>query len=319
MNYDASVVIPLHNRSNLIRYTLASLSPDMHPGVCLQVIVIDDMSSDAGPTIVQEEFPWVTLVLNSGNKGASACRNQGTALLKSQAVLFLDSDDLVEDNFFRVKLNYLQREPNCVGVYGPWECFESDAGFHEGAIRPRHSRYSLYSLEDRVAILENLLQGWFIPINATLWRTEAVNAAGGFNPRLKINQDVDFFFRMLLNGRISGLEAPRALIRMHGGERVGQVTNEEKLKQILELRSFFLAGLEERGLLSETLKRAMATYCFGLWSMHRKKFPGTSDEFLKLSRELHPGLKLRGTPWLRVLASLFGNTRAIQIKQWLRD
>ncbi len=313
-----TVIIPLYNRSSLISFTLQSLVPENHPDVELEVLVIDDASIDNGPAVVQQEFPWVKLIRNDVNKGASECRNQGISLASGEFIFFLDSDDLVERNFFSARLGRLQQNNDLIGVYGPWIHFESDNTFHENQLRPRKSVYPLYESGQRNAILENLMIGWYIPINATVWRTQAVRNTGGFIVGLEINQDVDFCFRLLSNGQISGIKAPHALIRQHKGERVGQSISEDRLKQMLELRKRFIHDLEKHNLRSQRYDRALGTYTFHLWSQYRKQYPDTVGELLKLSQQLNPNLRLKGSLWFRILATLTGNVTAVKIKHLLQ-
>ncbi|HWC76571.1 MAG TPA: glycosyltransferase family A protein, partial [Blastocatellia bacterium] len=101
---DVSVIIPLYNRANLICFTLESLRADLHPGVGLEIIVVNDASTDDGVERVARNFPNVR-VLNQEHSGAPAARNAGLALASAEATLLLDSDDLVEPGFFKPRLD----------------------------------------------------------------------------------------------------------------------------------------------------------------------------------------------------------------------
>lgn len=313
-----SVVIPLYNRADLILHSLNSLAPENHSGLVLEVIVVDDASQDNGPEVVRKKFPGVTVVENTSNKGASACRNQGISLALGEFIFFLDSDDIVEKDFFAERIKRLQSDTQLMGVYGPWTHFESEAEYQETLIRPRKASYPLYEKAQSRTIIENILAGWYIPINATVWRTQAVREAGGFDEQLRINQDVDFCFRMLLQGEVCGIPSPRALIRIHQGERVGHTTSEDRLKQMLELRKGFMRKLEQQQLAKASHRQALGTFAFNLWAAHRKEYPEVSSQLLILSHELYPELTLKGTRWLRLLASVIGNVNAIKFKQWLQ-
>ncbi len=313
-----SVIIPLYNRANLISHTLNSLNQFRQPTIDIDVVVVDDCSTDGGCELVQTNFQWVKLICNESNMGAPFCRNLGLKFAKGKYVHFLDSDDLVEMNFYLHKIERLEREGDLAGVYGPWVYFESDHEFQNQFVRPRHAMYPLYDTSSNKQIVINLLGGWFIPIHAVIWRTTMVREAGGFNCNLQINQDVDFCFRMLLRNVIVGIDSPRALIRIHNGERIGKVASEEKLGQILELRMAFIEALKNLNSSVTVYQKAVAQYSFGLWGEYRKIYPSTADKFLAFSKESDPHLKVSGSLPFRLLAAFCGNANAVKIKQWFK-
>jgi glycosyltransferase involved in cell wall biosynthesis len=314
-----SVIIPLYNREHLISYTLQSLSAENHPDVSLEVILIDDNSTDNGVLLIKQKFSWVNLITNTINKGASACRNQGLKLAKGQHVFFIDSDDLVEPGFFFNRVMTLVEDPKLIGAYGPWTHFETEANYTIDTLRPRKSQYPLHSTDSNQLLLRNLLSGWFVPINATIWHTDVVRISGGFSESLKINQDVDFFFRMLQLGPIAGVDSPKALIRIHKGERVGQTISEEKLLQILNLRKYFYQTLEEKNLSSLENREALASYLLNMWALYRNAYPVVAKACLNFSKDIYPDLQLKGSVGLRLLSKLVGIEKAIVFKQFFRS
>lgn len=319
MNRIISVVIPLFNRQKFVAATLRSLAPEHHKEVELQIIVVDDGSTDDGANMIRNQFPHVLVVSNRVNKGASACRNQGLAIASGDFVFFIDSDDLVEPGFFDNKLRLLFENQEVIGVYGPWCHFESEGEFRNQDIRPRRGQYPIYSADSNALILENLLSGWFIPINATLWRIQYIHKVGGFSEKLKINQDVDLYFRLLQQGHVIGVYSPRALIRIHSGDRVGHKISEEKLWQIMKVREFFFETLVGNGLDTTNNRKALALYGFNMWAMYRKAYPTVARSFLQFSNSIYPRLQLKGGVLLRGLARLVGNSNAVILKQLIRS
>lgn len=312
-----SVVIPLYNREKLIPFTLDSLRPEFHPGVELEVIVVDDGSTDAGPELVKKLYPWVHLIENTVNKGAPVCRNIGLNAVSTKYVLFLDSDDLVENDFFKERLSKLIVW-DVVGIYGPWDYFESEDLFNEQLIRPRHSKYLIYYEPVVTSVVENLLGGWYIPSPAILWNTTALKSINGFDESLKVNQDVDLLFRALQLGMTCGVDKGRALIRIHRGERIGEINSREKLSQIFQLRKRFVNQLIAAGNFSDVCRERAARYLFNLWAVYRKLYPDETKQILVYSKSLYSHLVLEGSWPLRMLGRVVGNKYAIAIKQLLR-
>lgn len=317
-----SIIIPLYNRIGLIAFTLQSLSQPNHTSVDFEVIVVDDGSTDGGPDLVASNFPWVKLIRNAVNRGAPTCRNQGLSVAKGEFVLFLDSDDLIEEDFFKAKLDAFAQFPDVAGVYGPWDYFESLVDFEDADVRPRHSAYPLYSEPEQDKVIENILGGWFIPIHAIVWRTEWIKKIGGFREDLIINQDVDFCFRMLVKYPIVGVSSSRALIRMHHLAGVGALTENnvlpKKLNQILYLREEMVTQLIELGRYDKANHKAVARYCFDFWVRYRKTQPAITQKFLQFSKSQYPNLELKGGFGLKALAFIFGAEYAVRIKQMIR-
>lgn len=86
-----SVVIPLYQKRHRIEACLASVKAQtFYP---LEVIVVDDGSTDGGGELVQEiGSGWVRYVRQK-NSGVSAARNHGISLAEGVFVAFLDADD----------------------------------------------------------------------------------------------------------------------------------------------------------------------------------------------------------------------------------
>lgn len=97
-----SIIIPCYNCSKTIRLTLDSVFAQ--PYEFVEVICINDDSTDDTLQILQDYKDRITIVCNGYNKGQFYSRNRGIALSKNDFILFLDSDDLLSENIF-IRLN----------------------------------------------------------------------------------------------------------------------------------------------------------------------------------------------------------------------
>ena len=319
--HETSVVIPVHNRAALIEHTLASLLPERHPAVHLRVIVVDDGSTDGGAEAAKRVCPTVQ-VLRQPRRGAAAARNAGLACVTTETVLFLDSDDLVEPDFFLPRLDALADNPTAAGAYGPYDCFEGEGVFQEAMIRPRHTPYPVETggVTSRSHLLR-LLGGWYLVGPATLWRASVIRDLGAYDESLRVNQDVELMFRVLTrSGGLIGCTGPRALCREHALDaRQGVVAGDRgKASDLLMLRRRFLSALTEAGLADQAARDALGRYCLDRWFELRMSVPDIAEEFYTLSRSISPRLRLEGRWPLRALASAFGARRALVIAQALR-
>lgn len=100
MKYLYSVIIPVFNSEKTIRRCLNSILDHRHS--CVEIIVVNDGSTDRSNEIIQEfannhsDF----IYLQKENGGVSSARNAGLDVAHGEYVLFVDSDDYVLPTFF---------------------------------------------------------------------------------------------------------------------------------------------------------------------------------------------------------------------------
>src|ERR1022692_1279698 len=107
MNPTVSVVIPTYERSGKVQgaidRVLAQTSSD------LEVIVVDDGSSDGTGPILEKTFGDRIRYYFQNNQVVSVARNRGIAEARGEWVAFLDSDDLWEKDKLEGNLKALER------------------------------------------------------------------------------------------------------------------------------------------------------------------------------------------------------------------
>jgi len=89
-----SIVILNYNTGELLRGCLQSLY-EIKNDLAFEVIVIDNDSSDDSEKLVYENFKWVTLLKNRTNLGFAKGNNRAKNIVKSEYILFLNSDTIV--------------------------------------------------------------------------------------------------------------------------------------------------------------------------------------------------------------------------------
>ncbi len=98
-----SVIIPAYNIESLLEKCVASVAEQDYPDGLLEVIVVDDGSTDNTAKIadeLSEKYPNVT-VLHKENGGSSSARNLGIRHSKGDYVGFVDSDDFVDRRMYK--------------------------------------------------------------------------------------------------------------------------------------------------------------------------------------------------------------------------
>jgi GT2 family glycosyltransferase len=117
-----SVVIPTYNRATMVeRAVRSALAQDYE---ALEVVVVDDGSSDDTAARLAVFGDRVRLVCHPVNRGASAARNTGIEAARGEYVALLDSDDLWAPDKTRRQLQFMAErglDMSCTGfrsVYG---------------------------------------------------------------------------------------------------------------------------------------------------------------------------------------------------------
>ena len=106
-----SVIIPVFQVATTLERCVESvLSQDYAD---MEVILVDDGSTDQSPTLCDElaaKHPQVH-VIHQTNKGLSAARNTGIELSKGTYITFIDSDDTMGSNTLKLLMTELEQHP----------------------------------------------------------------------------------------------------------------------------------------------------------------------------------------------------------------
>lgn len=210
-----SVVIPCYNGARYIRATLTSVLAQDWPN--LEVIVVDDGSTDASAEIVTRDFPSVTLV-RQANAGVASARNLGIRRAGGQWVAFLDADDVWLPGKLTAQWQRLSTEPGTRMAYSAWQVWASEA--------PAPSPEDLAAL---LADSENAIRwdgpsGWIYPqllVDCVVWTSTVLaerslfDEIGMFDPGLPVGEDYDLWLRASRVTPIARVPRPLALYRIH--------------------------------------------------------------------------------------------------------
>jgi GT2 family glycosyltransferase len=112
-----SVCIANWNCRELLRGCLETLT-EVDQGVRLEIIVVDNASTDGAAGMVAQQFPHVHLIRNSENRGFARANNQAAHRARGRYLFFLNNDTLVPPGTIRKLLDYLESHPDA-GMVGP--------------------------------------------------------------------------------------------------------------------------------------------------------------------------------------------------------
>lgn len=211
-----SVVVPCFNAERWITATLASVQAQQWPA--LETIVIDDGSTDATAARVLREFPQARLV-RQANAGVAAARNRGAALAQGEWIAFIDADDWWLPDKLRLQLEALRdAQPPSGLCCSAWSVWTSNAPEPEPDL-----------LEKLAAQADDSAKwagpsGWIYPqllLDSQVWtstvlvKRDLFMQAGGFDPSLRIGEDLDLWLRLSRVTPVLRVPRPLALYRNH--------------------------------------------------------------------------------------------------------
>ena len=187
--------MPLYNDAASIESCLEALLAQTC-AADLEIIVVDDGSTDAGPARASS---YPIRLIRQRNAGPAAARNAGARAAKGAILIFLDADCIApRDWAVRVLLQFE----------------DAQVGAVTGAITPAepHIMAKLIQLEidERYAKLEKSLAVDFFASVAVAIRSELFHAVGGFREDFRYNEDVELAYRLnALSTKIIFVAEPR--------------------------------------------------------------------------------------------------------------
>jgi glycosyltransferase involved in cell wall biosynthesis len=201
-----AVVIPTHNRPQMLAVTLRSVLAQR--GVELTVAVVDDGSSNrhAVPALIEALGDRrVHLVHHDTPRGVSAARNTGIANTSSDWVAFCDDDDVWAPEKLSAQLTAMQRNP------AGW-AYTGDVAI-DGQLRVLDGALPLPP-EELAIELER-----YNPVPAgssnVIVRRSVLDSVGCFDANLRSVGDWDLWVRLNRHGRAAWVPQPLVGCRVH--------------------------------------------------------------------------------------------------------
>jgi hypothetical protein len=213
MNDKISVVVTTRNRQELLRSTLRCVLDQSWKNI--EVIVVDEASSDGTLEMLAADFPEATAVHHDTPRGISGARNSGLERASGDWVFFLDDDDLIHPRHLEELLAATHAAPPNSIVTGPMRDFAVSDG--QIVFAPTFCAPSNRSDADTLNELLEPTSQRTVTHSTILW-PRAMFDTMKWDEELGFNEDFDMFGRAILSGRhIVGRRAGMYYVRMHSG------------------------------------------------------------------------------------------------------
>ena len=200
-----TVVIPTHNRRELLLRTVDSVLAQRD--VDLKVVVVDDGGADGTPDAVRRlGRSNLTLIRHEESKGVSGARNAGLRSADTPWVAFVDDDDIWAPDKLSAQLASLSAEPDA-----RWSCVGAVRVDADLRVVSHHAPPP--SGDVAAALLErNVIPGGG---SGVLTSVALARTVGGFDERISILADWDFYLRLSLEAPVAAAGRPLVAHYLH--------------------------------------------------------------------------------------------------------
>lgn len=181
-----SVVVPVYNDPVGIRDTLSALTAQTYPDDRLEILPVDNGSTDDTRSVISEfeaEHETVSLVIEDEVQGSYAARNAGVQASSGELLAFVDADMYMEADWLETAVTAAERAPY-VG------CDVEPVVEGEETLAARFDAATAFPVE-RYVRWQN-----YAPTCCLLVRRAVVDDVGTFDARLVSGGDSEFGHRV---------------------------------------------------------------------------------------------------------------------------
>ncbi len=171
-----SIIVPAHNSAKTIEAAIESLQKQSYKN--LEIIVVDDQSSDQGPELVRaiaSQDSRVRLCQSQSRGGAALTRNIGMQEARGEFISFQDADDWSTEDRVQRQLAALLAHPRAILSVCDYQ--RQDASGHPVSVNGRTVGRSIISM---------------------MFRREPVLSRAGYMRAIHVSEDAEYYERIKL-------------------------------------------------------------------------------------------------------------------------
>ncbi len=250
-----SVIIPVYNRSSLLREAVSSVVRQSFKD--FELIIADDCSSEdlrsavlGIPGIADVPLKFIRLDAHSGMPGF--VRNRGGEKAEGEYIAFLDSDDIWMPNKLEKQLNFLAGKTETGGDYfndNSVICHTREKWVRSGKTVSQSSQKHKREGD----IFDDSLWKCIIGPSTVMMRKSLFDRYGGFREDLEVAEDYELWLRVTAENNVSFIDEPLTIKRAGDWDQLS-----EKYGQIEIFRIKALKGLLDSGFFTHVREEAAA-------------------------------------------------------------
>ncbi len=242
-----SVILPVYNGEMYLSQAVASILKQSFRE--LELIVINDGSTDATCEILATIDDPRLRVLEQSNQGLVAALNRGIAAARGTFLARMDHDDISLPQRLELQIEWLNTHPEHAAVGCQFAQMDES-----GRVLNRSVPLPL----DHQGVLRRIATGQLGVLHPTmLLRLSSLREIGGYDARVRHSEDVDLVYRLATRYRLANIDRVAYLYRItrkavSTGLFHKQRRNERILRgawqRYLQTGSYHLSGEEYRGI-----------------------------------------------------------------------
>jgi len=198
-----SVVVPVYNRSNVVKRALDSIMNQSHAPD--EIIVVDDGSTDETREHLKSYGDSITTIFLDHNSGPSKARNTGVRQASTDWVAFLDSDDCWKKDKLKNQIEFMKKYPF-------YQILQSDEIWIRNGRRVNPCRHHAKPAD---WIWEASLERCLVSPSGVLIRKSLFEQYGGFDESLPVCEDYDLWLKISRHHPV-GLEPSLSVVKYGG-------------------------------------------------------------------------------------------------------
>jgi hypothetical protein len=225
-----TIVVPAYQAADTIRETLVSLIGQTYAK--LEIVVVDDGSSDSTNDVVQEVARSDSRIrlFRQGNAGQAAALNSGWRRSSGVYLGYLGADDVLHQNAVERIVQFLEVHPEYIGAYPDYDLIDASSKVVRRIRAPDY---------DPNALVEQFICQ---PGPGALLRRAAFERTGGWNPALRQMPDFDFWLRLTSYGELARFPESLAGFRVHERSQTFAASSVAGSEEPPQLMAAFLAN-----------------------------------------------------------------------------
>jgi glycosyltransferase involved in cell wall biosynthesis len=279
-----SIVIPVFNNAATIARAIASVLAQRFDGGKIEVIVVNDGSTDGSAEILRG-FGDRVRVIDQPNRGAAAARNAGVAAAYGEYLAFLDADDAWLSHKLAATVPLLERNPAVVLVFCDAIPVDTDGA-------PVGRSYVTPDCAHAPAMAEMLARWWPIIPSTVVMRTATFIACGGFVEEFRSAAYEDPYLFLVAREHGEFAYVPERLVRYRYESPGVRMEKYSRYREVFIRRVHERYGNAARGLIRGTRRAyASALGYEGLVAMRSGEFAAARRYFACALRERPLDLK----------------------------
>lgn len=186
-----SVIMPVYNAERFVAKAIQSVLGQSYQN--LELVVVDDGSTDGSWQIVNSFADPRMRVFRQLNQGACVARNRGIAESKGKYLKFLDADDVLYPDAIAMQVEQMSQMADNEVVFGDFDYLDAE----DHIFAENHIDAEVYANYNQDAWF---LAHWFMLTGTPLHRREWIEKVKGFNVRLRRGQESFLHFSLSMAG-----------------------------------------------------------------------------------------------------------------------